>query len=173
MNVNVRLINIDDLKLLQQIACETFLETFASDNNKDDINQYLTEKFSPEALGYELNNPESEFYFAEINNDVVGYLKLNFGHAQTEVQSDQSVEIERIYVSGQHQGKKIGQLLFQTAIDVAKQEQAHYIWLGVWENNAKAIGFYKKNGFVEFDKHFFILGNDKQTDIMMKLQLQA
>jgi len=36
---------------------------------------------------------------------------------------------------------------------------------------ARAIGFYKKNGFSEFDKHIFRLGNDEQTDIMMKLKL--
>lgn len=38
--------------------------------------------------------------------------------------------------------------------------------------NPRAINFYKKNGFVEFDKHIFKLGNDEQTDIMMKLQLK-
>jgi ribosomal protein S18 acetylase RimI-like enzyme len=44
-----------------------------------------------------------------------------------------------------------------------------YVWLGVWEKNLRAIQFYKKNGFVEFDQHLFILGDDPQTDIMMKL----
>ena len=34
-----------------------------------------------------------------------------------------------------------------------------------------AVEFYKKNGFVEFDKHIFKLGDDLQTDIMMKLAL--
>jgi len=46
-----------------------------------------------------------------------------------------------------------------------------YIWLGVWEKNQKAIDFYEKNGFVPFDKHIFVLGDDKQTDIMMKMEL--
>ena len=31
--------------------------------------------------------------------------------------------------------------------------------------------FFFKNGFVEFDKHIFKLGNDEQTDIMMKLKI--
>jgi len=42
------------------------------------------------------------------------------------------------------------------------------VWLGVWEENPRAIKFYKKNGFVEFDKHTFVLGEDEQTDILMK-----
>jgi ribosomal protein S18 acetylase RimI-like enzyme len=55
--------------------------------------------------------------------------------------------------------------------DRAKKTNADYIWLGVWEENTKAINFYTKNGFAGFDKHIFKLGDDEQTDIMMKLQL--
>lgn len=35
----------------------------------------------------------------------------------------------------------------------------------------KAIKFYERNGFQEFDKHIFKLGDDKQTDILMRLAL--
>jgi ribosomal protein S18 acetylase RimI-like enzyme len=55
---------------------------------------------------------------------------------------------------------------------LATQKNANYIWLGVWEENPRAINFYKKNGFVEFDKHIFVLGDDEQTDIMMRLELK-
>ncbi|MEY3918157.1 MAG: Protease synthase and sporulation negative regulatory protein 1, partial [Bacteroidota bacterium] len=46
-----------------------------------------------------------------------------------------------------------------------------YIWLGVWEHNPRAIRFYEKQGFVKFDQHIFQLGDDEQTDILMKLSL--
>jgi ribosomal protein S18 acetylase RimI-like enzyme len=65
----------------------------------------------------------------------------------------------------------VGQLLFDRAVEIAKQKSAIYMWLGVWEKNHQALAFYKKNGFVPFDKHIFKLGNDEQTDIMMKLEL--
>lgn len=42
-----------------------------------------------------------------------------------------------------------------------------------WVFGKKTQNFYKKNGFVEFDQHIFQLGDDKQTDIMMKLQLKT
>jgi len=69
------------------------------------------------------------------------------------------------------QQKQIGQTLLEKAIQYAHQKNAVYIWLGVWENNSQAIQFYHKNGFVEFDRHLFLLGEDRQTDIMMKLAL--
>ena len=57
------------------------------------------------------------------------------------------------------------------ALKAAKEVKAEYIWLGVWEENNKAIHFYTKNGFIPFDKHIFKLGDEEQTDIMMKLEL--
>jgi ribosomal protein S18 acetylase RimI-like enzyme len=54
---------------------------------------------------------------------------------------------------------------------IAKQNKVAYIWLGVWEKNERAINFYKKNGFVTFDTHIFKLGNEAQTDYMMKLEV--
>jgi ribosomal protein S18 acetylase RimI-like enzyme len=44
-------------------------------------------------------------------------------------------------------------------------------WLGVWEDNHRAIRFYEKNGFEKFDSHPFILGESKQTDLLMKLRI--
>jgi len=82
-----------------------------------------------------------------------------------------SLEIERFYVPKEFHGKSVGQILYDKAIQVAKQKNAECVWLGVWEENSRAISFYKKNGFVAFDKHIFKLGNDEQTDIMMKLKL--
>jgi ribosomal protein S18 acetylase RimI-like enzyme len=105
------------------------------------------------------------------NTKTIGYLKLNFGAAQTELKNEQSLEIERIYVLKEFHGKNIGQLLYDKAIQIAKEKNVNYVWLGVWEENLRAINFYKKNGYVAFDKHIFKLGDDEQTDIMMKLEL--
>jgi diamine N-acetyltransferase len=99
-------------------------------------------------------------------------LKINFKEAQTELKENKTIEIERIYVLKDFYGKNVGQLLYDKAIKIAKQKNVEYVWLGVWEENPRAINFYKKNGFVEFDKHIFKLGNDEQTDIMMKLKLK-
>lgn len=169
--IDIVAINLSDLKDLQKIGRQTFSDTFSDGNTSDDMEKYLDKKFSIEQLTLELNNSESVFYFAKIAGEVVGYLKLNFGAAQTESNLDSAVEIERIYVYKEFFGKKVGQVLYNTALEIAKKKEAEYIWLGVWEENPRAIRFYEKNGFVEFDKHMFVLGDDAQTDIMMKLKL--
>ena len=169
--MNIRKVTLNDIEQLQQIGRQTFYETFSSGNTEENMNKYLEEGFSVEKLTEELNNKNSEFYFALSENKVIGYLKINFGKSQTELQDDKALEIERIYVLKEFHGKKVGQVLYEKAIEIAKQKNAVYVWLGVWEENPRAISFYKKNGFVEFDKHIFKLGDDEQTDIMMKLKL--
>jgi diamine N-acetyltransferase len=135
------------------------------------MKKYLNENFSATKLKAELINPDSEFYFASISNKVVGYMKINFGQSQTELKINNALEIERIYVLKEFHGKKVGQVLYDKAMQVAKRHNLDILWLGVWEENPRAISFYKKNGFLEFDKHIFKLGNDEQIDIMMKLEL--
>jgi len=164
-------VSLQDVEALQAIGRVTFSQTFSEHNNAEDMEAYLKTSYAIEKLTAEINNPESEFYFAKENENIIGYLKINTGKTQTEIKNLDAFEIERIYVDQAYLGKKIGQILFQKALQLAKQKKAAYVWLGVWEENNRAIAFYKKNGFVPFDKHIFKLGNDEQTDIMMKLDL--
>lgn len=172
-NITIQKVTLNDVNQLQKIGKLTFSETFSGDNSEEDMKKYLDENFSIEKLTDELNNKNSEFYFAKLEDSVIGYLKLNFGESQTELKDNKALEIERIYVPKEYHGQSVGQILYEKAIQVAKQKDADYVWLGVWEENLRALSFYKKNGFVEFDKHIFKLGNDEQTDIMMKLQLKG
>jgi len=170
-NIIIKKISISEIDDLQKIGRQTFEETFSEYNSKENLETYLDEGFSYEKLTAELTNGDSEFYFAILENEVIGYLKVNFGNSQTELKDNKALEIERIYVSKEFHGKKVGQLLYDKATEIAKEKNSEYLWLGVWENNLRALSFYRKNGFVEFDKHIFKLGNDEQTDLMMKLKL--
>ena len=170
-DVVIQPVGLADINALQAISKITFSQTFSQHNSQEDMDAYLSTSYSVEKLTAEINNPNSEFYFAIDDNNVVGYLKINTGDAQTEKQDLAAFEIERIYVDSAYLGKKIGQLLFNKAVALAKEKNKSYVWLGVWEENHRALAFYQKNGFVPFDKHIFKLGNDEQTDIMMKLVL--
>lgn len=166
--ISIRKVGLEDMEQLQEIGRQTFSETFSAGNTEENMLKYLEEGFSLEKLREELENPSSSFYFASKGGSVIGYLKVNHSGAQTELRDEQSLEIERIYVLREYHGFKVGQVLFDKAMDIAQQHKVNYVWLGVWEENPRAIGFYKKNGFVEFDTYIFKLGEDEQTDIMMK-----
>lgn len=171
-NIEIRRVLPNEISQLQTIGRQTFAETFSSGNTEENMKEYLDKGFATGKLQIELSDKSSEFYFALLNDKVIGYLKLNFGQSQTEIRDGDALEIERIYVLKEFHGEKVGQALYEKAIEIAKQKSVGYVWLGVWEENSRAIRFYEKNGFTAFDKHIFKLGNDEQTDIMMKLQLK-
>lgn len=169
--MKIRKLNIDDLEALRNLSIQTFKETFEEVNTEEDMQKYLDENLSIEKLKTELENPNSEFYSAENNDDILGYLKLNFKDAQTEKLEENHFEIERIYVLKAFLGQKIGQILFNKAIEIGREKNLEYVWLGVWEENHRAIRFYGKNGFEIFGKHDFVLGEDVQTDLLMKMKI--
>ena len=163
--------NINDLELLRDLAIATFKDAFAPVNTVEDMDDYLQKAFSHEQLQKELLHKDSEFYLAYYKNEPVGYLKINFGSAQTDINDEASLELERIYILKEHQGNGLGSLLIEKVVEIASDKSLDYVWLGVWEKNSRAIQLYGKRGFVKFKSHTFWLGKDKQTDDLMKLEL--
>lgn len=172
MTIELHKVTVKDINQLQSISTKTFFETFAKQNTEANMRHYLSEAYSVEKLHREVTEPDVEFYFAKSETQVIAYLKLNIGKSQNYFPHKNTLEIERIYVLASHQGKKIGQLLFDHALAIARRNKVDLIWLGVWEHNQNAIKFYQKNNFSPFDKHIFKLGDDEQTDILMKLDLK-
>lgn len=170
--ISIKPVQTADVAELARIGRQTFVETFASGNNPDDMADYLGKAFSEDQLSQEMGCPDTSFYFAKQDNDVIGYLKLNVGDAQTEKVEGRTLEIERIYVDARVQGAGVGKSLFEFALEQARQNGADAIWLGVWEDNAKAIEFYARQGFVPFGEHKFIVGDDVQRDVLMRLDLK-
>jgi ribosomal protein S18 acetylase RimI-like enzyme len=163
---------IEDVNELQRFGKQVFYDSFIGQNTEENMQHYLSKAFTIPQLLREVENPFSQFYFAILDNQTIGYLKINFGKAQTELQDNQALEIERIYVAKEYQGKRVGESLFKKAMEIAKNANLDYVWLGVWEKNQKAIDFYQKQGFKIFDKHTFMMGEEEQIDWMMKLDLK-
>ena len=169
--VSIKKVEVSEVDALLAFSKETFYEFFAGWNEPKNMDAYSALAFTPEKMLSELSNTNSEFYFALDEDVIVGYIKLNYNDAQTDIQDENTLEIERIYVSGDYHGKYIGKQLLDFVINIARSKQFNYVWLGVWENNQKAIAFYKRNGFETFSSHDFMLGDERQTDLLMRKSL--
>lgn len=165
-----RVENTDAARLLE-LSRRTFFDAFEHLNAAEDMEAFASKAFTFKTFEQQLNNPDSQFYYAMVDGEPAGYIKLNYRTAQTELQDAKSLEVERIYVLQQYQGQQIGKQLMEFSIQTAVDENLDYIWLGVWEHNAGAIRFYQSKGFEAFGSHGFSLGEDKQTDILMRKEL--
>ena len=162
----------EDIDQLREIGMRTFSDAFESQNNPDDFSFYIEKAFGREQLLSEINHPHSQFYFAKTDDTILGYFKLNFMDAQTDLKDTRAAELERIYVCKEYQGRKIGKWMLDRAVEIARALGKSYIWLGVWEENTGAIAFYEKSGFKKFGKHPYYIGKDRQIDWLMKLEFK-
>ena len=166
-----QIVKKEEVKHLQLISKNTFSESFAKDNSIENLKSYFKAAFSSKQLAKELNNSLSRFFFIYVDETLCGYFKINIGESQTEIKSDDGLELERIYILAEYQGKKIGEKILEKIKNIAMLEQKKYVWLGVWELNTKAIKFYERFGFKKFDTHIYQIGEDAQIDWMMKMML--
>lgn len=160
-----------DIQALQQISEETFYDTFAAQNSEKNMRDYLATAYLPEKLQKEMLNPNSAFYFIYEAGEVAGYLKVNVFDAQSEHMSDDHFEIERIYVRKAYQKKGYGKALMDHAMTLANAQRKKYVWLGVWEKNDNAIGFYENVGFRKIGAHAFFMGDEEQTDFILEIMI--
>ena len=172
MSLKYQKCNASHLDIVVKIAKETFVAAFEKDNDPDDFDDYVEKAFHPERIMQELQHKDSQFFLVHDSEELVGYFKINVGAAQTDVHDPVALEIERIYVLGAHQGKKIGNRILQKIIGLTREMAKHYIWLGVWEKNPGAIRFYQRHGFEKFGEHAYYIGQDKQTDWLLRLDVQ-
>lgn len=166
-----RVVTQDDVYDLQALSIQTFRDTYEHQNDPIHFRTFLHRAFSIPQLEKELNTVNSVFYFAMLEEKVVGFIKLNFNKGIDDLEPTTSVELERIYLTKDQQGKGLGAQLIQKAIQLATKTPFQKIWLGVWKENPRAIHFYKKSGFQIFGEHFFHVGDDAQEDYLLCRQL--
>jgi len=171
VHVSIRPLEAADLRVLQKLSVETFIDTFIDSNTADDLASCIDSLYNTEKLTRELTAKHSYFYFIEVEDQVAGYLKLNTRYEQTEGQRDDSLEIERLYILPRYKGLHLGSKLMKFALDLAKEKDKKRVWLGVWEHNEPAKTFYSTWGFKRFSQHTFQVGSDPQTDELWELTL--
>lgn len=167
----LRKANLSDLPELLALARTSFVQAFTEGNKPENVQAYLEEAFTVERLTHEMQEPASTFIVASLEGKLVGYTKLNLAAAQADVQDPASVEVARLYTLEEVWGTGLGQLLLDAAFAFAKQEGKTWLWLGVWEHNARAIRFYEKNGLRNFGSHPFPFGDEIQNDWLMRMEL--
>lgn len=166
--MELRICGVEDAGAVQRVAEATYRETFGPVNTADNLEAYVHECLSEARLAVELGCGDSIFVLAEDAGGPAGYLKMNLGAAQTELQDEKALEIERIYVLARAQGTGLGQRFMDFALDEARRRGLGWVWLGVWEHNERALRFYEKNGFARFGQHIYRLGADEQLDYMLR-----
>ena len=160
-----------DVEVLRELSIASFRETYDAHNTKVDMELHNDKHFNLRQLLGEIEDKGNWFFIAEVDNIPAGYIKLRTSERPASLQGLKHIELERIYALKRFQGAGLGKLLLHKCIDTGIKNGYEVLWLGVWKQNEKAIAFYTKQGFTIFGEHTFILGQDQQSDWLMKKAL--
>jgi ribosomal protein S18 acetylase RimI-like enzyme len=170
--LSIRTATAIDAEMLTELAWRTFYDAFGPMNSPENMEIYRGQNFTLQIFSAQLADPRATFLIAEIEAAPVAFAKLYGGDVPDCVRGFAPIEIERFYVDQQFHGKGVAQTLMQACFDRARQSGHGTVYLGVWEDNHRAIAFYRKLGFEIVGSHVFHMGDEAQNDILMERILQ-
>lgn len=159
---------------LAHLASALFEQTFGPANTPEDMAAYVADAFSPSQQRRELADARNRIWLARdaVTGSLVGYAHVRLDAAPRAAAADtRSAEIARLYADRDWHGRGLGGALMHMCIETAREHGARLLWLGVWEHNQRAIAFYEKHGFRVIGEQPFVLGTDRQRDLVMALDL--
>jgi ribosomal protein S18 acetylase RimI-like enzyme len=165
----------NDAAAVAGVGARLFAQTFAADNTPENLRSYLARAFSEAAQRAELEDPVGRIWLAETDgHEPVGYSHLRLATAPTSgvaLSVTRPAELARLYADRSLHGAGLGAALLETCAAAAAANGADCLWLGVWQQNTRAIAFYEKHGFVRVGEQEFLLGADRQRDWLMLRRL--
>lgn len=169
--ISIQDASLEDIKELREVAISSYHDKFSAYNTPENMQAYYDTVYSLENLIKEYYEPKSKLMLAKESNQILGFIRLRESNEVKNILGENTIELQRLYVLTKAQGKAIGKMLMNKAIEYATAMRYQWVWLGVWERNLQAQNFYSKYGFEKFSQHTFWQGNDPQIDWLLKKKL--
>lgn len=174
--MDIRQARKPDCMPLAQFARRTFLAAYGGEDPPERVLQHVKEWFSDAEIGRALGNENVTFLLATENNEygderILGYVKLCWQRPIEELEDRAAAQLERIYVDQRRHSRGLGSALLRAAVDKAADQQATWLWLGVWQENQRAQRFYERQGFERVGVTHFMMGEVREEDYIYALRL--
>lgn len=168
--VTVRAATPADASSLAAVGARTFLATYAGDNLPGLVD-HVRASFSPARQAAELADPSVTHLMAEQDGEPVGYAMLSDTAAPAAVRATAPLQLARLYVDEDAQGRGVGGALMSEARAVAGGRGHDVLWLTAWTRNRRARAVYARWGFVDVGSTGFDMAGDPQVDRVLVLPL--
>jgi ribosomal protein S18 acetylase RimI-like enzyme len=166
---------VADVAVVARAAAVMFEQAFGDANTREDMAAYVSQAFSEDRVRSDLEDDRNFIWIARepLRAAIVGYAQMRPGAPAGQViEAQRCAEISRLYTDRAWHGRGLGAVLMRACVGGARASGAGAVWLGVWEHNARAIAFYEKHGFKTIGEQQFMLGSDRQRDLVMALDIK-
>ena len=163
----IRKATLEDIELINRLAWIVFPHTYQELLSPGQIDFMMDWMYSPVNLQKQMTEDGHIYYLAFEGNEPAGYLSI-------QPEAEHIYHLQKIYVLPSFQGKKLGKLLFQQAIDGIKElhPEPCQMRLNVNRYNTKAVEFYQRMGMKKIFEGDFDIGHGYlMTDYIMALDI--
>ncbi|MEL4319775.1 GNAT family N-acetyltransferase [Leifsonia sp. YIM 134122] len=184
MSLTIRTATAADAGTLAELAAATFALACPPHTTADAIAEFIATHLSQDGFDAYLADPARVLLIAEQQRAqratdaapdplAVGYTMLVFGEP-TDVDVAEAigirptVELSKFYTRASIHGTGVSGPLMAATLAAAGERGAAGAWLGVNEENARAIRFYEKNGFGRVGTKHFLVGDRYEDDFVLE-----
>ncbi|WP_350347830.1 N-acetyltransferase [Agromyces sp. G08B096] len=166
-----------DVPALADLAAETFPLACPPHTTPEAVADFIARTFQPAHFEGYLADPDRAVLVAvDAEGTLVGYAMLVSGEpadadAAAAVTARPAIELSKFYTRRATHGAGVAAPLMTAALDVAAATGAAVCWLGVNEENERAIRFYRKRGFEVVGRKHFTVGDRVEDDFVLERPL--
>lgn len=160
MGITIIKADVSHAAIIGTIGKKSFRRAFEHlFRNKEELLEYLENTYCPVKLAKSLRDEDNVYLLAFCDGEPAGFAKIKKYSLNEQIESVSQMELQKVYVLGEHQGKGVGTALLKEVSAIAKEVSPDYIWLDTHISNEKAIRLYEKNGFKKIGKYYFTIGS--------------
>ncbi len=158
---------LQDASNLAAFASTAYATTFGEFTAPADLDDFLSMTYGITQQSTEISNHNIRTLIVELDSQIIGYAQIRHSLTPDCILGEAPVELWRFYIDKPWRGKGTAEKLMNAAKEAAIELGGRTFWLGVWENNTRAIAFYTKQGFEIVGEKEFWVGKDRQRDRVM------
>jgi ribosomal protein S18 acetylase RimI-like enzyme len=160
----------DDAGVLAATAARLFAQAYAVTHPEPELGAYIARSFGAGRLAAELGDPRVRVLLAEdAGGGAIGYAYLREPTvaAPAGVSGSRPLEIVRFYVDAAWHGRGVAGALMAACEGEARRRAADALFLKAWQQVARAIAFYQREGFDVVGAATFRFGDRDDDDYVM------
>ncbi|MDY7541685.1 MULTISPECIES: GNAT family N-acetyltransferase [unclassified Cryobacterium] len=176
--IEIRTAAAADAGVLAELAAATFALACPPHTTAEAIAAFLRDVLAEANFDTYLADPQRMLFLAEDPDTglSLGYTMVIFGEpADPDVLAAISirptVELSKCYLRAESHGRGVASSLMTATLDAARAREARGAWLGVNQENARAIRFYEKHGFARVGTKHFLVGDRYEDDFVLERTL--
>lgn len=167
-NASIRLVDASEIPALQEIARQTFMETYSHEQGFSEAS--MAEIFAEEKISGWVNHEDTICLGVFVDDNLAGYALVNC--------HEQQATLDKFYLLKSEQGKGLGRILMEAVYaELRNRPQIEEMQIKVWESNQQAIGFYQRMGFaISGERVFYSFSQDDlptYDEVMVKTKTPA